>query len=370
MTTNIDNIIILNEQELVTTSIDGYFKNVAIIAEFENSDLVSGVTFATDGYEEYTTLAGIAAVFPTTHIVYKLAQDILNQKANTGINKSNIEKIAVIQVKSTDTSYEAALTRIGYNDAYHMVCASNDKADIVSVSDYILSRRKIAHLQTSDADVLTDVAGNVAETLKDGSYNRSALQYHSEDTEGLAAVVASIMCSSTPGKTSGQFLKPSGLTSDTLTEPQIAKLDGNNVNYYTDFTGQAGSYIARTLTNPGILSGGTKMQKTLQIDRIVLNLQSAGMDAFESQISYDDRGGTVLEGYLKSVLTQLQNEGIISVDSVDDAGDVLQGFTLEVLSVAETKTSYVSLYNQQIFVVKAEVTLALNAEKVEIYLAY
>ena len=51
MSTNIDNIIIVNEQEIITTSIDGYFKNLAIVARFENSDLLEGQTFSTDGYE-------------------------------------------------------------------------------------------------------------------------------------------------------------------------------------------------------------------------------------------------------------------------------------------------------------------------------
>ena len=121
MSTNIDNIVIVNEMETITTSVDGYFKNLAIVAEFENAALLNSHVFSTDGYEVYESLAAVAQVFPTTHIVYKYAQDAFTQKANTGVNKSALEKLIVVQIKSTDSSFEAGLTRIGYADAYHWV---------------------------------------------------------------------------------------------------------------------------------------------------------------------------------------------------------------------------------------------------------
>src|SRR5574344_410578 len=108
MSSNIDNIIIVNESEIITTSIDGYFKNLAIVAEFENAALLNSNVFSTDGYEVYESLTAVAQVFPTTHIVYKYAQDAFTQKANTGVNKSAMERLIILQVKSTDSSFEAA----------------------------------------------------------------------------------------------------------------------------------------------------------------------------------------------------------------------------------------------------------------------
>jgi len=369
MSTNIDNIILVNEAEIISVSIDGYFKNHAIVADFENADLLDSYVFSTDGYEEFETLPAIAAIFPTTHIVYKLAQDAFTQKTNTGMNKSAMEKLAIVQIKTTDSSFESGLTRIGYADAYHWTCASNDASDIESFSAYFADKRKIPHAQTSDATVLADTTGNVAETLADASV-KCALYYHSDDTQGLHSAMAAMHCFGTPGRIAGFYDKPTGITVDTLTDAQKAKLDGNHVNYYVPYIGQAGSYMTRNMTAGGYLTNGTKIQEQVILDRIILNLQSAGMDAVQMKIPYDDRGGTILEGKLKAVLRQLQKEELIKADSTDDDGVMLKGQDLKVLSVATTKTNFNSYYITQTFVVQAEVYLALNAEKVVINLGY
>src|SRR5574344_3151061 len=222
MATNIDDIIIVNESEVITTSIDGYFKNEAIVAEFENAALLNSHVFSADGYEVYSSLNAVAQVFPTTHIVYKLAQDAFTQKANTGMNKSSLERLIILQVKSTDSSFEAALTRIGYSDAHKWVCASRVAEDIESFVNYFADKTKIPHVQTSDADVLTDTAGNVAETLVDAN-KKAVLYYHAIDEEGLDAAMASMFCFAVPGRIAGVFDAPSGITSDTLTDNQKSK---------------------------------------------------------------------------------------------------------------------------------------------------
>ena len=370
MSLEIDNIIIVNESEIIVTDITGYFKNIAIISAFENASLLDSYVFSTDGYEVFTNMAGIAAIFPTTHEVYKIAQKIFAQKVNLGVNKSALQELAVLQIKSTDSSTESGLNRIGYADAYQFVLASEDADDILSASNYVLGKRKILHCQTSDADVLTDTSGNIAETLYDGGYNRTALWFHEADEYSLAGAVAAVLAPAVPGKNNGKYNKVSGITFDTFTSNQITKLNDNNVNYYTNFIGQAGKYMARTLIASAKMATGEKIQKTIIIDRIVLGLQSAGMDALEMQIPYDDRGGAILEGKLKAVLRQLQIQELIKVDSLDDNGDKVKGQTLSVLTTAQTKRDFASLYATQIFVAPAFVYLALNGDGVKINLGY
>ena len=190
--TNIDDIVSINFEEIITTSIDTYFKRQVIVAEFENAALLNGHVFLTDGYEVYQSLSALGEVFPTTHIVYKLGQDAFTQKTNNGVNKSSLERLIVIQIKSTDSSFEASLARVKYNDAYHFVCASRDADDIESFVNYFADKTKLPHTQTSDADVLTDTTGNVAETLVDAN-KKAVLYYHATDDEGLDSAVASIM---------------------------------------------------------------------------------------------------------------------------------------------------------------------------------
>lgn len=381
MSTNIDNIIVVNEQEIITTSIDGYFKNLAIVGRFENDSLLTGKTFATSGYEEFESLQAVGELFPTTHQVYKCAKDVFTQKTNTGMNKSAVEKVAICQVLQTDASIEEALVRIGYTDAYHWVLVSNDDTDIESFFDYFADKRKIPHAQTNEPEVLTDekvkkeVDGqqqefdNIAKILKDKSA-KGALYYHKETDQFLNGAMGAIHCFGTPGRIAGVFDKPTGITQDVLTDSQKSKLDGNNVNYYTPYIGQAGSYMTRVLTAGGNMPNGNEIQQQVILDRIILNLQSAGMDALEEKIPYDDRGGAVLEGKLKAVLRQLQNEELIAADSLADDGTLKKGQTLEVLSRETVKQQFPSKFAEKCFVVRATAEIALNAKKVEINLVY
>lgn len=374
----IDNVIIVNEQETITVDISAYFRNKAIVARFENSELKEGKTFADSGQETYTSLQGVAEKFPETHTVYKLAQDSFTQKTNTGMNKSALEKLTVIQIKSTDASIEAGLNRVGHTDSYLWDLASTDDDDITGFAEYFADKRKLPYAQTNEGAVLTNTQvtpetgepyDNVAKMLKDAN-RKIVLYYHANTQEGLHSAESAIMAFAVTGRISGVFDKPTGITVDTLSENEQVKLDENNVNYYTPYIGQAGSYMTRNLTTGGKMSNGYSIQEQVVLDRTVLNLQSAGMDALEMKIPYDDRGGTMLEGKLQAVLRQLQNEGLFKVDSIADDGTIVKGQSLKVLTTAETQRSFASLYAQQMFVAQAEVTLALNAKKVQINLAY
>lgn len=381
MSTNIDNIIIVNEQEIITTSIDGYFKNLAIVGAFENNALKEGQTFSPDGVEVFESLDGVGEKFPTTHPIYKCAKNVFAQKVNTGMNKSAVEKVAICQVLSTDSNVESALIRIGYTDAYHWVFVGNDDDDIDSFMSYFADKRKIPHAQTNEAEVLTDskvtIEGGSGPEEIDNIAKRLALKntkgvlyYHGTAEEYLNGAMASIHCFGTPGRISGVFDKPSGITQDTLSDNEKTKLDANNVNYYTPYIGQAGSYMTRVLTAGGNMCNGDEIQQQVILDRIILNLQSAGMDALEMKIPYDDRGGAVLEGKLKAVLKQLQNEELIASDSLADDGTLQKGQTLQVLSRQTVKEQFASKFAEKCFVVKATAEIALNAKKVEINLVY
>lgn len=386
MSTNIDSIIVVNEQEIITTSIDGYFKNLAIVCRFENDSLLPEKTFATEGVEVYESLAGIGEKFPATHPVYKTAKDVFSQKVNTGMNKSAVEKVAVVQVLSSDGDIEQALIRVGYTDAYHWVLANEDDndEDIISFMDYFADKRKIPHAQTAEEEVLTDTKviiepeeeegetteiDNVAKRLRDKNA-KGVLYYHFTQNENLAGAMGAIHCFGVPGRISGVFDKPSGITQDVLSDNAKSKLDGNCVNYFTPYIGQAGSYMTRVLTAGGFMSNGDEIQQQVILDRIILNLQSAGMDALQMKIPYDDRGGALLEGKLKAVLKQLQNEELIASDSLADDGTLQKGQELRVLSRQTVKEQYASKFAEKCFVVQARVELALNAKKVEINLVY
>lgn len=370
-----DNIIIIKTEETVSTSITEYFLNIALVTEIDNdTDLVNNQTFSTDGVEMFQSLEQVAEKFVTTSKIYKIARDVFNQKTNNGINQSNIKTLAIIKKESSDASFEACLTRVGYNDSYFVLVNPTSDDDINSVNDWVSNKRKMAFTQTNTENVLlSDSENDIATTLKAKNATRTALYYHKlAEEQSLAGSLASILASYPIGGKSASYKKPSGIEPDKLSGTEETNLFNKNVNYYVYYIGGAGEYSKRQLTSDnGVTSSGDEIEKIIAIDRIVLTLQANLMDALEQDIPYDDNGGTIIYGKVVKALTQLKNDGILAEDSVDEVtGQVDKSFTIEVPTRATLKREYQDQFKQKMFIVKVVANLAGTGKKVMLTFAY
>lgn len=370
-----DDVIIIRTVESITTSILDYFLNIALVTEIsdeEGVDLIVGQTFSQGGYEEFSSLTAVASKFTTTSEIYKIARDAFAQKTNNGINQSNLRRFVVIKKNSEGETFEECLNRVGYKNAYWLLCNNIQDNDIKSVNNWVSSYRKIFMAQTNSPEVITSGSEDIASDLKKAGAGRTALYYHAFDSEYLASAMASIMASYPVGGKTASFKKPSGITIEDITEPQEGYLASKNVNYYVPFIGGAGDYSTRYLTSDnGVVSNGDEIQKTVAIDRTVLTLQAGLMDALEQDIPYDDRGGTIIYDKVNSVYAQLKREGIFAEDSVDEeTGEMIKSYTIHVLPRATVKKYYPEYFAQKMFVVETEVQLAGSGKKVILTLAY
>lgn len=384
-----DDIIIIKTEESIETSILDYFLNIALVTEIDNeNDLVEGKTFSEDDIDTFASLSEVAEKFITTSPIYERARDIFNQQSNNGINQSNFKRLVIIRKTAQDADFASTLNRIGYNDSYFILTNQKQDEDITSVDDWVASRRK---LQFSQIDIITPeqevdengtpVTGadgkpvmeyDVATVLKNRKSLRTALYYHKTGTESLAGAMTSILASYPIGGKSASYKKPSGITVDDLKGSEEKTLDDKNVNYYTYYIGGAGEYSKRKLTSAnGVTSSGDEIEKIIAVDRIVLSLQSALMDALEQDIPYDDNGGTIVYGKVVKVLTQLKNEGILAEDSIDDeTGELDKSFTIYVPTRATLKKQYPEQFKQKAFIIKVTANLAGTGKKVYLTFAY
>lgn len=371
MAKSLGNIIVVTTTGATSTSIDGYFRYLALVDAFENADLVTGQTFSSNGYEEYETLDALAVKFPVASNIYKWASDAFAQKVNNDINNSNFEKIVVIQKKNTDASYQAALNRVGYEDAYWILPLTDTIADVQSVYDWAKTKYMQVMIQDNSATILdagddTDLASVLGVTA-----TRAAVWYHSDATEGLTSSMAAIFASLNPGDKAGFYKSPSGITVDTITDAGLASLDAKKCNYFTYLKGTAGTWNEDNLTFNGQLLNGDKIQKTLQNDRIVITLQTRGKDVFKQDIPYDNRGVAILEGALKEELEAFKLQEIIKDQYFENAdGNLVNGYHVKVYDTATTRTSFPNQYGAQTFVTEIEYLLALTGEKVNINIEY
>ena len=373
-----DDIIIIKTEESIETSILDYFLNIALVTEIDETDLVTDATFSPLDIETYASLSEVAKKFVTTSKIYTIARDIFNQKSNNGINQSNFKRLIIIKKTIADTDFASALNRVGYNNSYFIISNPKEQeSDIDSVNNWVANKRKMQFAQTSiitpEEDENGELAYDIATVLKNKNATRTALYYHKYgENESLAGSMASILASYPVGGKSASYKKPSGITVNELSDSEENILDNKNVNYYVHYIGGAGEYSTRALTSDnGVTSSGDEIEKIIAVDRIVLSLQSALMDALEQDIPYDDNGGTIVYGKVVKVLTQLKNEGILAEDSIDDeTGEVDKSFTIYVPTRATLKKQYPEQFKQKAFIIKVTANLAGTGKKVYLTFAY
>lgn len=366
-----DDIIIIKTEESIETSILDYFFNIALVTEIDTTDLVTGVTFNASGMDTYNSLEQVAEHFVVTSKIYKIARSIFDQKSNNGINQSNVKRLVIIKKEDGDKTFEECLNRVGYNNSYFIILNPTQDSDLESVNNWVSSKRKLFLAQTNTADVISDVSTDIASTLKNKKATRTALYYHNVDDEYLAGAMASILASYPVGGKSASYKEPTGITPDKLGTKETY-LSNKNVNYFVYYIGGAGEYSTRKLTSDnGVTSSGDEIEKIIAVDRIVLSLQSALMDALEQDIPYDDNGGTIVYGKVVKVLTQLKNEGILAQDSIDDeTGEVDKSFTIYVPTRATLKRQYPDQFKEKAFIIKVTANLAGTGKKVYLTFAY
>lgn len=372
-----DDIIEIKLVESITTSILDYFLNVALVTPITEStvevagDLILGKTFSENGYEVYASLSAVAKKFNTTSKIYKIASNVFAQKNNNGVNQSNLKGFIVIKKEDNET-YEEALIRVGYKNAYFMLVNQENDSDILSVNSWVGGFKKLLFAQTSSDTVFNDSDDDIASVLKDAGAIRTALYYHSEDNESLCGSIAAILAGYPIGAKGASYKRPSSITVDKLTDSQETALTSKNANFFVPFIGGAGDYSTRDLTSAnGVTSGGVEIEKQIALDRIILSLQASLMDALEQDIPYDDRGGTIVYGKINKVFASLKNEGVLAEDSIDDTtGEVDKSYTIYVVPIATVKREYSDCYAKKEFVVKCTLNIAGSAKRIAITLAY
>ncbi len=147
---------------------------------------------------------------------------------------------------------------------------------------------------TSSVNVLNNVAGNVAATLKAGNYSRMALIYSTTQNGAAtgnayaACAMMGMICGLTTGLAGSYFT--AALKSLAGITPETAVWGGTAQNYYTNITGSnCNVYVnfASTFNTlmPGILPNGQYIDEIINLDILTSNLQYNVMNTLTSQPS-------------------------------------------------------------------------------------
>jgi hypothetical protein len=219
--------------------------------------------------------------FQLTHTRNYITQD--DQTADAGIATD------YAAIKAEDDDWYGALLTTDYT------------LETVALAAAVEADRKQYFAESSDDDILSDTAGNLAETLNTAGYNRTYLMFKGGNYDFGDAGWMGKIYPNDPGSITWAYNTLAGVPVDTLSDTQIANIEANKANHYTTTKGLS-------LTIEGWASSGRYGDITRGIDWLTVNIQDRIITALANanKIGYNQAGIDTIESLVRAAL----NEGI------------------------------------------------------------
>lgn len=201
---------------------------------------------------------------------------------------------------SIDTDLDAILVADDY--WFGLDLASRDEANIQTTANWAETNQRLFMAQSSDADILSATAGNVAEDLQTAAYAYTGILYHATDAKHAVMTWLSKKLAVDPDVQTTTWSKASlpGVEMDKLTTTQHGNCVSQNCNTYEIFFGLPA-------TGPGKTSDGAWIDtliskewfKARTIERIAQYLSDTSNRG--QKVPYSNKGLQTIAGLIRSV---------------------------------------------------------------------
>lgn len=302
-------------KDIVTVNITRETTSVAVAAF--NVPLILS-TFATSKTTTTFTRARVYGSLPeldadgwtSSDAVYKMAQAVFMQNPS-------VSKVVVGRADAEDANIAASFTAImNENNSWYGVLVDqamvDTTADGLAIAAWIEANKMFGIFWTTDADTVDATkTTDLAYALKNASYERSAVIYHTADANYIDAAWMGEGFPYDPGTSTWAYKTLSGIAADNITASMESALNGKNCNFYSEVGGV-------NITQTGKVASGEWIDIIIGTDWIEARLREAVYSALVNnrKIPYDDSGITLIEGLVKGVLNQAAAAGILQADSI------------------------------------------------------
>lgn len=195
-------------------------------------------------------------------------------------------------------------------------CAAITKTDHLAIAEYIeaIKPNSLYAYTTSDADVLSDTAGNIFAAMKAKNYRRSIGQYSSNHPDAICAIIGWAMGAMTGTAGSAYTLAYKtevGVETENsggvFSSSSVEKIKNNNGNVYIN----RGSYY--DIFEEGTMADGTWFDEMIFLDKYQNDMQLSMMDLLyqNNKIAQLEAGMTQLIDAVKEVCETMHKVGFI-----------------------------------------------------------
>lgn len=344
------------------TDISAYLSNAGYVGDFTSSDLVSGYDMPANKVVVISNIDELDSIFVPGTKYYNDLSVLLMQKNNAKPNQSRINQVIVFQKTDEDDIASAFTALMNLNANFSQLYISSSlKADIVAVAAKAEVSGRLFIAQTSDEDVASGTAGNVAETLAAKNYTNTKLITHI-DSESLKGALVGVMANPYLGSVGDLYSQFSGVTPQNYDSTSMSNFDKNNVGYYSYVNAISGvgveQYAKKIFYGNKQVNGEITKRRYIRFT-IDLLLKFKVLDFLAKKLSYQESSNSILEENLKSVLIGCQSNNLIVQDSEDT-----NGFYLKCMPIAKVKTNYPTDYSNQVYHAQGWYIDALTGTKV------
>lgn len=344
------------------TDISAYLSNAGYVGDFTSSDLVSGYNMPANKVVVISNIDELDSIFVPGTKYYNDLSVLLMQKNNAKPNQSRINQVVVFQKTDEDDIASAFTALMNLNANFSQLYISSSlKADIVAVAAKAEVSGRLFIAQTSDEDVASGTAGNVAETLVAKNYTNTKLITHI-DSESLKGALVGVMANPYLGSVGDLYSQFSGVTPQNYDSTSMSNFDKNNVGYYSYVNAISGvgveQYAKKIFYGNKQVNGEITKRRYIRFT-IDLLLKFKVLDFLAKKLSYQESSNSILEENLKSVLIGCQSNDLIVKDSEDT-----NGFYLKCMPIAKVKTNYPADYSNQVYHAQGWYIDALTGTKV------
>ena len=344
------------------TDISAYLSNAGYVGDFTSSDLVSGYNMPANKVVVISNIDELDSIFVPGTKYYNDLSVLLMQKNNAKPNQSRINQVVVFQKTDEDDIASAFTALMNLNANFSQLYISSSlKADIVAVAAKAEVSGRLFIAQTSDEDVASGTAGNVAETMAAKNYTNTKLITHI-DSESLKGALLGVMANPYLGSVGDLYSQFSGVTPQNYDSTSMSNFDKNNVGYYSYVNAISGvgveQYAKKIFYGNKQVNGEITKRRYIRFT-IDLLLKFKVLDFLAKKLSYQESSNSILEENLKSVLIGCQSNDLIVQDSEDT-----NGFYLKCMPIAKVKTNYPADYRNQVYHAQGWYIDALTGTKV------
>lgn len=240
----------------------------------------------------------------------------------------NIDEVIIGREDVGDLDWGATYAAVRDADplSYYFVnIESRVDADILLVAAIIETERKVFIPQSSDADILTDGVGNIAEDLEVLGFNRTALMFHAID-DSLGGLVPSDGYLDGGWGSSGGGLNldgPAGVGTwiyrqieavafDAVTSTEAGNIYDNDANLF-------GRNLGLSFTSKGTMASGRFIDVQTSLDWTQIRLEEDILSLFVgagTKIPYTNGGINIIAGGVQGVYDKGVNFGHYSPDEL------------------------------------------------------